>query len=182
MILVTMQTDTDYSEWFISEDNETYVREMLNSLPDIQMMKMMEAKTGTPSFAPPFLKSGRLVIGQTANGDAGLERGLLPQGADLHESAAGVAGENFEAGRLVVARFNLAQREGHGDHDGRERAAQVTLRIALDGADVHCLVLLGKDPVLLLGGRGGDGLGHPCSDQPLPSRFPPAAGVLAPDP
>jgi glutathione S-transferase len=30
------------------------------------MMKMMEAR-GTPPFAPPFLKAGRLVIGQTAN-------------------------------------------------------------------------------------------------------------------
>jgi glutathione S-transferase len=30
------------------------------------MMKMMEAKT-TPPFAPPFLKAGPLVIGQTAN-------------------------------------------------------------------------------------------------------------------
>jgi glutathione S-transferase len=30
------------------------------------MMKMMEAK-GTPPFAPPFLKAGKLVIGQTAN-------------------------------------------------------------------------------------------------------------------
>jgi glutathione S-transferase len=30
------------------------------------MMKMMEAKT-TPPFAPPFLKAGKLVIGQTAN-------------------------------------------------------------------------------------------------------------------
>jgi glutathione S-transferase len=31
------------------------------------MMKMMEAKGGTPPFAPPFLKAGKLVIGQTAN-------------------------------------------------------------------------------------------------------------------
>ena len=31
------------------------------------MMRMMEAKGGTPPFAPPFLKAGRLVIGQTAN-------------------------------------------------------------------------------------------------------------------
>lgn len=31
------------------------------------MMKMMEAHKGTPPFAPPFLKSGKLVIGQTAN-------------------------------------------------------------------------------------------------------------------
>ncbi len=31
------------------------------------MMKMMAARNGTPPFAPPFLKAGRLVIGQTAN-------------------------------------------------------------------------------------------------------------------
>ena len=31
------------------------------------MMKMMEAGKGTPPFAPPFLKAGSLVIGQTAN-------------------------------------------------------------------------------------------------------------------
>jgi glutathione S-transferase len=31
------------------------------------MMKVMEQARGTPPFAPPFLKAGRLVIGQTAN-------------------------------------------------------------------------------------------------------------------
>jgi glutathione S-transferase len=31
------------------------------------MMKMMDARSGTPPFAPPFLKAGKLVIGQTAN-------------------------------------------------------------------------------------------------------------------
>ena len=31
------------------------------------MMKMMEARSGTPPFAPPFLKAGKLVLGQTAN-------------------------------------------------------------------------------------------------------------------
>jgi glutathione S-transferase len=31
------------------------------------MMKMMEMRRGTPPFAPPFLKAGSLVIGQTAN-------------------------------------------------------------------------------------------------------------------
>ena len=31
------------------------------------MMKMMEARKGTPPFAPPFLKAGKLLIGQTAN-------------------------------------------------------------------------------------------------------------------
>lgn len=31
------------------------------------MMRMMETHSGTPPFAPPFLKAGKLVIGQTAN-------------------------------------------------------------------------------------------------------------------
>jgi glutathione S-transferase len=31
------------------------------------MMKMMAARSGTPPFAPPFLKAGKLVIGQAAN-------------------------------------------------------------------------------------------------------------------
>ncbi len=31
------------------------------------MMRMMETDSGTPPFAPPFLKAGKLVIGQTAN-------------------------------------------------------------------------------------------------------------------
>lgn len=31
------------------------------------MMRMMEPGKGTPPFAPPFLKAGKLVIGQTAN-------------------------------------------------------------------------------------------------------------------
>jgi glutathione S-transferase len=31
------------------------------------MMRMMEKEGGTPPFAPPFLKAGKLVVGQTAN-------------------------------------------------------------------------------------------------------------------
>src|SRR5882757_5203056 len=31
------------------------------------MMRLMEADAGTPPFAPPFLKAGKLLIGQTAN-------------------------------------------------------------------------------------------------------------------
>jgi glutathione S-transferase len=31
------------------------------------MMKTLQARGGTPPFAPPFLKAGKLVIGQTAN-------------------------------------------------------------------------------------------------------------------
>jgi glutathione S-transferase len=31
------------------------------------MMRMMETNNGSPPFAPPFLKAGKLVVGQTAN-------------------------------------------------------------------------------------------------------------------
>lgn len=31
------------------------------------MMRIMEGESGTPPFAPPFLKAGKVVIGQTAN-------------------------------------------------------------------------------------------------------------------
>jgi glutathione S-transferase len=45
------------------------------------MMRMMEARTGTPPFAPPFLKAGKLVIGQTANilSYLGPRHGLAPK-------------------------------------------------------------------------------------------------------
>ena len=32
-----------------------------------EMMKLMETRAGTPPFAPPFLKAGKLLIGQAAN-------------------------------------------------------------------------------------------------------------------
>jgi glutathione S-transferase len=46
------------------------------------MMKMMEARSRTPPFAPPFLKAGKLVIGQTANIllYLGSRHGLAPKG------------------------------------------------------------------------------------------------------
>ena len=58
------------------------------------MMKMMEARNGTPPFAPPFLKAGRLVIGQTANIllYLGSRHGLAPKA---------------EAGRLWVHQLQL---------------------------------------------------------------------------
>jgi glutathione S-transferase len=57
------------------------------------MMKMMEAKD-TPPFAPPFLKAGKLVIGQTANIllYLGSRHGLAPK---------------QEAGRLWVHQLQL---------------------------------------------------------------------------
>jgi glutathione S-transferase len=57
------------------------------------MMKMMEAG-GTPPFAPPFLKAGKLVIGQTANilFYLGARHGLAPK---------------VEAGKLWVHQLQL---------------------------------------------------------------------------
>ena len=58
------------------------------------MMRMMEAKSATPPFAPPFLKAGKLVIGQTANilFYLGSRHGLAPKA---------------EAGRLWVHQLQL---------------------------------------------------------------------------
>jgi glutathione S-transferase len=58
------------------------------------MMRMMEAKGGTPPFAPPFLKAGKLVIGQTANilFYLGSRHGLAPKA---------------EAGRLWLNQLQL---------------------------------------------------------------------------
>src|SRR5882672_76293 len=58
------------------------------------MTAMMEARSGTPPFAPPFLKAGQLVIGQTANIllYLGSRHGLAPKA---------------EAGRLWVHQLQL---------------------------------------------------------------------------
>lgn len=58
------------------------------------MMKMMEARSPTPPFAPPFLKAGKLVIGQVANIllYLGPRHGLAPKA---------------EAGRLWVHQLQL---------------------------------------------------------------------------
>jgi glutathione S-transferase len=58
------------------------------------MLKMMAARSGTPPFAPPFLKAGKLVIGQTANIllYLGSRHGLAPKA---------------EAGRLWVHQLQL---------------------------------------------------------------------------
>ena len=58
------------------------------------MMKMMEVHSGTPPFAPPFLKAGKLVIGQVANIllYLGSRHGLAPK---------------MEAGRLWVHQLQL---------------------------------------------------------------------------
>ena len=69
------------------------------------MMKMMETAKGTPPFAPPFLKAGKLVIGQTANIllYLGSRHGLAPKA---------------EAGRLWVHQLQLTIADFVGEvHD-----------------------------------------------------------------
>jgi glutathione S-transferase len=58
------------------------------------MMRMMGAKSSTPPFAPPFLKAGKLVMGQTANilFYLGSRHGLAPKA---------------EAGRLRLHQLQL---------------------------------------------------------------------------
>jgi glutathione S-transferase len=58
------------------------------------MMRLMQARSGTPPFAPPFLKNGKLVIGQTANIllYLGSRHGLAPK---------------TETGRLCVHQLQL---------------------------------------------------------------------------
>jgi glutathione S-transferase len=58
------------------------------------MMKMMEAGKGMPPFAPPFLKAGKLVIGQTAN--------ILLYLGSRHDLA-----PKLEAGKLWVHQLQL---------------------------------------------------------------------------
>jgi glutathione S-transferase len=60
----------------------------------VAMTRMMAARSGTPPFAPPFLKAGQLVIGQTANIllYLGSRHGLAPKS---------------EAGRLSVHQLQL---------------------------------------------------------------------------
>lgn len=71
------------------------------------MTRMMDARTGTPPFAPPFLKAGRLVIGQTANIllYLGSRHGLAPKA---------------EAGRLWLHQLQLTVtdivQEAHDTH------------------------------------------------------------------
>jgi glutathione S-transferase len=64
----TIQGRGEFVRLALEEAGASYVdvaRVSASGVPT--MLKMMQATTGTPSFAPPFLKSGKLVIGQTAN-------------------------------------------------------------------------------------------------------------------
>jgi glutathione S-transferase len=57
----------EYVRLALEEAGADYADVARNERGMATMMKMMEASRGTPPFAPPFLKAGKLVIGQTAN-------------------------------------------------------------------------------------------------------------------
>ncbi|EJN10942.1 glutathione S-transferase [Bradyrhizobium sp. YR681] len=56
----------EYVRLALEEAGAAYVDVARGARGSSAMMKMMDAQ-GTPPFAPPFLKAGKLVIGQTAN-------------------------------------------------------------------------------------------------------------------
>jgi len=57
----------EYVRLALEEAGASYVDVARTERGMAAMMRMMEAKGGNPPFAPPFLKAGKLVIGQTAN-------------------------------------------------------------------------------------------------------------------
>ena len=57
----------EYVRLALEEAGADYVDVARKERGTAAMMRMMEAREGTPPFAPPFLKAGKLVIGQTAN-------------------------------------------------------------------------------------------------------------------
>ena len=86
------------------------------------MTRMMEAGKGTPPFAPPFLKAGKLVIGQTANIllYLGSRHGLAPKA---------------EAGKLWVHQLQLTIiRSGAGSSRHPSPARPFALLRGTEGA------------------------------------------------
>lgn len=91
----TIQGRGEYVRLALEDAGATYVdvaRRGESGVP--VMLRMMNAASGTPPFAPPFLKAGKLLIGQTANilFYLGGRHGLAPAG---------------DAGRLWVHELQL---------------------------------------------------------------------------
>jgi len=84
----------EYVRLALEEVGAAYVDVARGARGTAAMMKMMDAQKGTPPFAPPFLKAGKLVIGHTANIllYLGARHGLAPK---------------TEAGRLLVHQHQL---------------------------------------------------------------------------
>jgi glutathione S-transferase len=90
----TIQGRGEYVRLALEEAGADYVDAARKERGMAAMMRMMEVRGGTPPFAPPFLKAGKLVIGQTANilFYLGSRHGLAPKA---------------EAGRLWVHQLQL---------------------------------------------------------------------------
>jgi glutathione S-transferase len=63
----SIQGRGEYVRLALEEAGADYIDVARTERGTSAMMRMMEAASGTPPFAPPFLKAGKLVIGQTAN-------------------------------------------------------------------------------------------------------------------
>lgn len=63
----TIQGRGEYVRLALEEAGAGYTDVARHGNGTAAMMKLMDTGKGTPPFAPPFLKAGKLVIGQTAN-------------------------------------------------------------------------------------------------------------------
>ncbi|WP_022719726.1 glutathione S-transferase [Rhodopseudomonas sp. B29] len=91
----TIQGRGEYVRLALEDAGADYVDVARRSKAGVSaMMKMMQAKTGTPSFAPPFLVSGKITVGQTA--------AILLYLGGRHDLA-----PKTEAGRLWVHQLQL---------------------------------------------------------------------------
>jgi len=63
----SIQGRGEYVRLALEEAGADYVDVARGAKGVAAMMRMMQTATATPPFAPPFLKAGKLVIGQTAN-------------------------------------------------------------------------------------------------------------------
>jgi glutathione S-transferase len=90
----TIQGRGEYVRLALEEAGAEYVDVARGKAGVAAMMEMVQARIQTPPFAPPFLKCGKLVIGQTANIllYLGSRHGLAPKA---------------EAGRLWVNQLQL---------------------------------------------------------------------------
>ncbi len=90
----SIQGRGEYVRLALEEAGADYADVARTSRGMAAMMRMMEQESGTPPFAPPFLKAGKLVIAQTANilFYLGSRHGLAPKA---------------EAGRLWVHQLQL---------------------------------------------------------------------------
>ena len=114
------------------------------------MMRMMEARKGTPPFAPPFLKAGKLVIAHTANilFYLGARHGLAPKA---------------EAGRLWVHQLQLTITDfvtGNSRYPSSARALALLRGPDRAGEEAHRGILEGARAKISRLFRGADGAGR----------------------